>query len=192
MTKFTATFSNGQTATRNSDHAYAFAWAVICIADGKVEKSGFSADRANAAKSAQAGDYSQVLDSSRWEDSIRLATGGIDKYNGKAIVLPWGQEYGQFRDGLNIRLQDIWASGRLDEGMTMSKLRDMPLEMAGDGRYVLKAGDGILVDKNNQPVFIDFNKEPTPTTMGGIPTDKELREAAKPYLGRALPKKDNK
>lgn len=145
-----------------------------------------------AAKSAQAGDYSQVLDSSRWEDSIRLATGGIDKYNGKAIVLPWGQEYGQFRDGLNIRLQDIWASGRLDEGMTMSKLRDMPLEMAGDGRYVLKAGDGILVDKNNQPVFIDFNKEPTPTTMGGIPTDKELREAAKPYLGRAIPKKDNK
>lgn len=143
-----------------------------------------------AAKASQAGDYSQVLDSSRWEESIKLATGGIDKYNGKAIVLPWGQDYSLFRDGLNMRLQDVWASGRLDEGMTMSKLRDLPLEMAGDGRYVLKAGDGILVDKNSQPVFLDFNREPVPTPGGAIPTDKELREAAKPYFGRAIPKKE--
>jgi len=143
-----------------------------------------------AAKASQAGDYSQVLDSSRWEESIKLATGGIDKYNGKAIVLPWGQDYGQFRDGLNMRLQDVWASGRMADGMTMSKLRDMPLEMAGDGRYVLKAGDGILVDKNNQPVFLDFNREPTPMTGGAIPTDKELREASQPYLGRSVPKKE--
>jgi hypothetical protein len=143
-----------------------------------------------AAKSSKAGDFSQVLDSNRWEESIKLATGGIDKYNGKAIVLPWGQDYGQFRDGLNMRLQDVWASGRMADGMTMSKLRDMPLEMAGDGRYVLKAGDGILVDKNNQPVFIDFNREPAPMMGGAIPTDKELREASKPYTGRALPKKE--
>lgn len=53
-TKFTATFSNGQTITRNSDHAYAFAWAIIRIADDKIEQSGFSADRVNAAKGAQA------------------------------------------------------------------------------------------------------------------------------------------
>jgi hypothetical protein len=145
-----------------------------------------------AAKATQAGDYSQVLDNNRWEESIKLATGGIDRYNGKSVLLPWGQDYGQFRDGLNIRLQDVWASGRMAEGMTMSKLRDMPLEMAGDGRYVLKAGDGILVDKNNQPVFIDFNKEPQPTTQGGIPTDAELREASKPFLGRAVPKKEKK
>jgi hypothetical protein len=54
MTKFAATFSNGQIITRNSDRAYAFAWAFIRISDEKVVKSGFSADRANAAKSAQA------------------------------------------------------------------------------------------------------------------------------------------
>lgn len=52
MTKFSATFSDGQTITRNSDHAYAFAWAIIRNDDGKIENSGFSADRANAAKSA--------------------------------------------------------------------------------------------------------------------------------------------
>lgn len=54
MTKFAATFSNGQTVTRNSDHDYAFAWAIIRIADGHIEDKGFSADRANAAKAAQA------------------------------------------------------------------------------------------------------------------------------------------
>ena len=54
MATFTATFSTGKTITRNSDHAYAFAWAVIRTADVKIEKSGFSADRANAAKAAQA------------------------------------------------------------------------------------------------------------------------------------------
>lgn len=54
MTKFTATFSNGQTITRNSDHAYAFAWAVIRIADGVIEEKGFSADRAKAASGAAA------------------------------------------------------------------------------------------------------------------------------------------
>lgn len=141
-----------------------------------------------AAKAAQAGDYSQVLDSSRWEESIKLATGGIDKYNGKAIVLPWGQDYGQFRDGLNLRIQDVLTSGRLAEGMTASKLRDMPLEMAGDGRYVFKAGDGILVDKNQQPVFVDFNREPPIGPANAPPTDQELRDAAKAYTGRAKPK----
>lgn len=54
MTKYTATFSNGKTVTRNSERAYAFAWAVIRTADGKIEYSGFSADRANAAKGAAA------------------------------------------------------------------------------------------------------------------------------------------
>jgi hypothetical protein len=54
MTKYIATFSDGQTVTRNSDRAYAFAWAVIRIADNKIEEKGFSADRANAAKSAAA------------------------------------------------------------------------------------------------------------------------------------------
>ena len=52
MTKFTATFSNGRTINRNSDHAYAFAWAIISDT-GMIRESGFSADHANAAKGAE-------------------------------------------------------------------------------------------------------------------------------------------
>lgn len=53
MTKFIATFSDGQTIVRNSDRAYAFAYAVIGPC-GIIKNSGFSADRANAAKAAEA------------------------------------------------------------------------------------------------------------------------------------------
>ena len=51
-TKFTATFSNGQTINRNSEHPYAFAWAIISK-DGTIHYSGFSEDRVNAAKGAE-------------------------------------------------------------------------------------------------------------------------------------------
>lgn len=53
MNKFTATFSDGQTITRRSEHDYDFAWALIRIADGKIVEKGFSGTRANADKAAQ-------------------------------------------------------------------------------------------------------------------------------------------
>lgn len=71
MTQFAATFSNGQTITRNSDHAYTFAWAIVRIADGKIEKSGFSADRANAAKAAQGQMWSGVSARERKHPAMR-------------------------------------------------------------------------------------------------------------------------
>lgn len=49
---YTATFSNGETIKRKTPRTYAFAWAVF---DGdKIAYKGFSADRANAAKAANA------------------------------------------------------------------------------------------------------------------------------------------
>ena len=71
MTTFTATFSNGQTITRNSNHAYAFAWAIIRIADDKIEQSGFSKDRANAAKGAQVRVWSGVSARDRTAPDLR-------------------------------------------------------------------------------------------------------------------------
>ncbi len=86
MTKFTATFSNGQTVTRNSDNAYAFAWALVRIADGKIEKSGFSADRANAAKSAQGQMWSPVSAKDKKNPSLRRYHSGLAKERGFASV----------------------------------------------------------------------------------------------------------
>lgn len=111
-----------------------------------------------AAKSAEAGDASGVIDSTRWKDSMKLATGGIDRYQGKSVVLPWGMDYGQFKNGVDDRINEVALSGRLAEGVTPGKLRDLPLETIGDGKYVFRAGDGILVGKDRLPILLDFNK----------------------------------
>ena len=86
MNKFTATFSNGQTVTRNSDHAYAFAWAVIRTSDGQIEKSGFSADRANAAKSANSHMRSPVSARDKKNPMVRRYHAGLARDRGFASV----------------------------------------------------------------------------------------------------------
>lgn len=115
-----------------------------------------------AAKSTEAGDASGVIDSTRWKDSIKLATGGIERYRGKSVVLPWGLEYGDFKDGVTARINEVALEGRLAQGVTTGKLQDLPLENIGDGKYVFRAGDGILVGKDRAPIVIDFNKPVQP------------------------------
>lgn len=148
-----------------------------------------------AKKSSDEGDASAVINSSRWDESIKLATGGIEKYRGKAIVLPYGYEYGQFRDGLNARIDTIVEGGQLAKDLTKGRLQDMPLEAIGDGRYMFKAGDGILVDKDQRPVIVDFNVGlPFKTSGVGIhdlsapPSAAELELASQPAR-RTLPGK---
>lgn len=49
---YTATFSNGQTITRNSERTYTFAWAVFRD-DGSILESGFAADMEKAGRAAR-------------------------------------------------------------------------------------------------------------------------------------------
>jgi hypothetical protein len=86
MTKFTATFTTGDTITRNSDNSYAFAWAVIRMADDKIEKSGFSADRANAAKAAQGQMWSFVSARDKKNAALRRYHAGLAKTRGFTSV----------------------------------------------------------------------------------------------------------
>lgn len=111
-----------------------------------------------AAKAIEEGDYSGNFISKRWAEAMNLATGGIDSYNGRSIVLPYGVKIGDFKDGLKQRSADLIASGRLAAGWTPEKLRDLPLENAGDGRYFFRVGDGYLAGKDGRPVIVDFNR----------------------------------
>lgn len=130
----------------------------------------YQAARAIYAKLASdAGDKdTSVLDSDRWEQSIKLATGGIEKWNGKRIVMPWGFTSGQFKDGLYRRIDDLVASGALPKEMTAGKLRDMPLEAIGDGRYVFRAGDGVLAARPS------YNKAIIENPDGSISTERTI------------------
>lgn len=147
-----------------------------------------------AAKSVEEGDASGVINTGRWEEAMRMSTGGIEKHKGKAIVLPYGYEYGQFRDGLRARIDLVLERGGLASTMNRSRLEDMPLEAVGDGRYIFRGGDGILVDKTGAPVIIDFNAS-LPYRFSGDhlapkdrePTKAELEEAKAPVTGRAAP-----
>lgn len=138
-----------------------------------------------AAKSAEAGDASGTIDSARWKESIKLATGGIERYRGKSVVMPWGVDYGAFKDGVAQRVEEIATSGRLTEGVTPGKLLDLPLENIGDGKYVFRAGDGILVGKDRLPIVIDFNK---PVAQQPGPTAAEIEQASKAARFHVKPK----
>lgn len=119
------------------------------------------------------GDYSGNLDSSSWKASVALATGGIDSYRGNQIVLPYGNDVGQFKDGLKLRVNALVAAGRLPPGVTTSDLMDLPAENEGDGRYILKSGDRKMLDKDGNTIIIDFNQQPDviatkPTPAAGV------------------------
>lgn len=139
-----------------------------------------------AALSAKSADKdTSVLDSERWRESIRMATGEIIDYKGKYTPLPWGVTPGDFKDGVAARVNSLVQSGRLNDNMTASKLNSMKLEAGGDGRYIFKEGDKVLTDKYGKAVVIDFNL-PVPWGAGPVtipPTPAELAEASRPYLG---------
>jgi hypothetical protein len=94
--KFSATFSTGETITRNTDNLYSFAWAVIRIADGKIEKFGFSADPVNAAKGASAKLWKSVSASDRKNPAMRRYWAGLAKQRGfasvDALIAHWDAE----------------------------------------------------------------------------------------------------
>ena len=111
-----------------------------------------------AAKSSESGDYSGTFDGKRWAEAMSMATGKIESHKGSHIVMPYGLDYGTFKDGLKQRSAALVAAGQLGNGWTPEKLRDLPLENAGDGRYFFRVGDGYLAGKDGRPVIVDFNR----------------------------------
>ena len=59
---------------------------MIRLADGKIEKSGFSADRANAAKAAQGKMWSVVSDRDKKNPALRRYHAGLAKMRGFVSV----------------------------------------------------------------------------------------------------------
>ena len=111
-----------------------------------------------AAKASEEGDYSGEINSTRWASAMELATGKIESHKGRSIVMPYGMKYGDFKDGLKTRIPALIQTGALGDGWTPEKLRDLPLENAGDGRYFFRVGDGYLAGRNGRPVVVDFNQ----------------------------------
>jgi hypothetical protein len=163
---------------------------------GNARNAYYQTSQAIYAKlSEQAGDSTGVLDSGRWEQSIKLATGGFHRYNAKSVVLPYGTSASTFEDGVAARIQLLFQSGQLPEGVNSEKLKALPLELAGDGKYVFRTGDKVVLDNEGRPIVLDFNRDLPFRTSGTAPaprtdvepTAAELAAAAAPVTGRAAP-----
>lgn len=109
-----------------------------------------------AARSAEEGDYSGVLDSRRWKAAINMATGGIESHNGSNIVMPYGVPYDKFQNALQGQVDRIVKDGGALNTSTREMMR-LPLENVGDGRYLFRRGTGYLVGKDGRPVVVDLN-----------------------------------
>lgn len=86
MTIYTATFSNNETITRNTDNTYTFAWAVVRIEDGRIIEKGFSGAYATAAKAAQSTMWSGISARDRKNVQLRRHWARMAKDNGFASV----------------------------------------------------------------------------------------------------------
>jgi hypothetical protein len=96
-----------------------------------------------AAKASEAGITDGKYDKKLWREAIDQATGGIVQYRGKSVLKPWGMGEDQFVDAVRARIDAFEVGGLLDPD-TATRAKRLPLEMIGDGRYVLRAGDAAL------------------------------------------------
>jgi len=147
-----------------------------------------AAKAAYAALSMDAGDRdTKQLNSGRWEKAIETAIGKVAKGpQGRRVILPAGYDDDQFRDDLRVRIDDAARSGRLDPAWTPARLRELPVQNMGDGRYILRVGDGVVMEKNGKKLELNFNIDtPKADEIVMQPTEGELVEAERPYFGRS-------
>ena len=134
-----------------------------------VRNQYYQASRAiYASLSMDAGDKdTQNLNNDRWEEAIQLATGGIEKYNGKRTLMPFGYEKSQFKQEMKSHI--LALKDQIPEGLSVDKLSDLPVVPYGDGRYVFMVGNSVLGDKNGNRIVIDLNQKlPPPPSEAGI------------------------
>lgn len=128
-----------------------------------------AAKAAYAAISVDAGDKdTEVFNKDRWKQAMGAALGQVEEYNSRRVVLPTGYDYSQFRDETRARITDAVGQGGLDPSWTEGRLRDLPLESIGDGRYVFRSGDKVVVDKGGRPVILDFNEHFGARSSSGV------------------------
>lgn len=107
-----------------------------------------------AAKSAQEGDYSGQINSSRWSDAVDAVIGGISSINGGKTRRPWGVDETQFKDKLfaafNATAQANGLTGK------MANYRDFTFEATPADTYLVRNGSGYLTDAKGQAIQISL------------------------------------
>ena len=117
--------------------------------------------RIYAALAADEGVYAgkaEGIDSDRFERALMLATGGVDEYQGRNIILPRGMDVDALADKATTQLRTMNKAGELAAKFTDTQLGRLQLENATQGGrsgYYVRQGSGYLLDKHYRPVFVD-------------------------------------
>lgn len=120
-------------------------------ADAETESASYQAFRAvYAAMSAQAGDYTGVINTDRARAASEAATGGVVNVNGNNIVLPYGLREREVRD----ELVRQWDRTKASTGYGGVPFDSIDLITIGDGEYAVYAGTGPLRDSASRPITL--------------------------------------
>jgi hypothetical protein len=107
-----------------------------------------------AAKSAQEGDYSGALNSSRWSDAVDAVVGGISTVNGGKVRRPWGVDETAFKD----KLFTAFTQTAQANGMTgnMANFRDYTFVATPADTYVVYNGSGPVRGSDGRALVISL------------------------------------
>ena len=123
------------------------------------------------------GDISKDLDTRRAKEAVELATGGVVKWGGKPLLLPWGMDGTNFVSGV----QKYWPDLIRQRGgnLTGTRPKDWDLEPVRDGYYRVRGA----VDKDGKPVTIRVGPQSENT---GKPQPARSTPAASPSEAGAV------
>ena len=106
-------------------------------------------------KSAQEGDLSGIVDSSRMKHSVRAVLGNVVDLNGNGYVFaPWGMDPSEFEDKSSEAFQFEMRSRGMNDLANRFDL--FGLKNLSENRYFVLQGRNYLLDNNGEPVVIEL------------------------------------
>lgn len=141
----------------------------------KAQEAAYQAYRAiYAGIGFRAGDSSRDLNTRRARQAAELATGGVVKWGGKPLLLPWGMDGTDFVSGV----QKYWPELVRERGGNLAGTRskDWDLEPVSDGYYRVRGA----ADKDGKPVIIRVGPQRVSTLPPRAAIDPNPQVPARP------------
>ncbi|WP_050465098.1 hypothetical protein [Herbaspirillum autotrophicum] len=98
-------------------------------------------------------------------EAIKLATGGVTKYNGANVALPWGKSESDLRDAIKAVTPDTLRSqgdsfrvggASLTPEQLAKQLPNLPLQTVGNGVYAVRVGGIPVMRENGRPLVLNL------------------------------------
>lgn len=118
-----------------------------------------------ATLSSEAGEVSQKeINRPLWKQAMNLSIGGVQPYQGKMVVMPYGRKIDEFTDGIKGSVDFSMQNQR--PTATRDDIAKGELLYFGDKKYLVKTGAGIVLDQKTGKPFVLNWKPYNPNKIG--------------------------